>query len=82
MISSNQRKFLPSRICFYISLNSSDPCNICETSVSVFVLMFSFSNFSDRSLKIENENNSKFTLMQKFDHRSLIYRTIRSSQAR
>ena len=41
------------------------------------MLLYSFSVFSDvRSLKIENENNRMKTLMQKFDHGSLIYETI------
>ena len=41
---------------------------------TVFVLLFLFSIFSDQpSLKIENKNNSMKTLMQKFDHRSIIY---------
>ena len=41
---------------------------------SVFVLLLSFSIFSDRrSLKIENENNSMKTKKRTFDHRSLIY---------
>ena len=40
------------------------------------MLLFSFSIFSDhRSLKLENENNSMKTKMQKFDHVSLIYGT-------
>ena len=43
----------------------------------VFILLFSFSIFSDyHSLKIENENKSMKTQMQQFDHRSLIYGTI------
>ena len=41
------------------------------------MLVFSFSIFSDhRSLKIEKENNSMKTKMQKFDHRTLIYEII------
>ena len=41
------------------------------------MLLFSFSISSDHpSLKIENENNSTKTSMQKFDHRRLIYWTI------
>ena len=58
--NSIQRWFQPSRVSIYIHLNSRDPSPIYETSVvSVFVLLFSFSIFSDhRSLKIGNENNS------------------------
>ena len=42
--------------------------------VRFFVLLFSFSIFSDHQLlKIENENNSMKTQMQTFDDRSLIY---------
>ena len=41
------------------------------------MLLFSFSIFNDcQLLKIENENNSMKTQMQKFDNRSLIYGTI------
>ena len=40
--------------------------------VRVFVLLFSFSVFSC-SLKVENENNSMKTEMQKFDLKSHIW---------
>ena len=59
-------------------MSSNDSSPIYETSaIRVFVLLFSFSIFSDRrSLKKENENNSMEILMQKFDHKRLIYGTI------
>ena len=59
---SSERYFQPGRVSFYIyKLNSRDSCPIYGASaVRVFLLLFSFSIFSDRrrSLKIENENNS------------------------
>ena len=46
------------------------------TAVVRGFVLFSFSIFSDcRSLKIENEKNS-IIILQKFDHRSLIYEII------
>ena len=59
-ISSCQRQFQPSRVSFCIDLNSKDPSPIYKsTAVRVFILLFSFSIFSDCwSLKIENENNN------------------------
>ena len=59
-----------------LNMNSWDPSPIYVTSaVRVFLLLISLSIFSDRrSLKIENENNSK-TKMQKFENRSLIHET-------
>ena len=57
-ISLSQRLFQPSRVSFYLNLNSRDPSLIY--AVRIFMLLFSFSIFSDcQSLKIENENNSK-----------------------
>ena len=44
------------------------------STIRVFVLLFSFSIFSDRrSLKIENENNNMKIKCKKFDLRTLIY---------
>ena len=66
-ISSSQSKFPPSRVSFSINLNSKDPSPIYETSlVSVFVLVIFISilvtagqtDNKNKSLKIENENNS------------------------
>ena len=60
-IGSSQRYFQPARVNFYIyTLNSRDSSPIFGVSaVRVFMLLFSFSIFSDRrSLKIENEKNS------------------------
>ena len=59
-IGSSQRYFQPAKV---YKLNSRDSGPIYGASVvRVFVLLFSFSIFSDRqSLKIENENNSRKT---------------------
>ena len=47
---------------FYRNLYARDPRPTETAAVRVFVLIFSFSIFSDRrSLKIENENNSMKT---------------------
>ena len=61
--NSSQRLFQPSKVSFYINLNSRDSSPIHETSaIRTSVLLFSFSIFRDRrSLKIENENKSKVT---------------------
>ena len=60
-ISFTQRWFQPSKVSFHINLNSRGPCHIFETSaVIVFVLLFSFSIFSERqSLNTENEKKKK-----------------------
>ena len=57
-----ETKIVPAiQVSFYINMNPRDPSPIYETSaVRVFVLLFSFSIFSDRrSLKIKKENNTK-----------------------
>ena len=69
-IGSSQRHFQRDRESFQIhKLNSWDSSPIYRNSaVRVFVLLFSYSIFGDHT-KIENENNSMNTNMQKFDHR-------------
>ena len=71
---SSQRKFQSARISFSTyNLNSRKSSPIYGASAfRVFVLLFLFS-ISSWSLKVENENNSMQTYMQKFDHSSLIY---------
>ena len=60
-IGSSQMQFQPARVSFYIyKLNSRDSSPMYWAfAIRVFMLLVSFSIFSDRrSLKIVNENNS------------------------